>query len=67
MSKDRHRSVAQLVEHRSPKPGVVGSSPSAPAICLAIIRCDSVRFQLAYYYKLRFIFLVTSKNRQQTH
>ncbi len=25
------RSVAQLVEHRSPKPVVVGSSPSAPA------------------------------------
>ncbi len=24
-------SVAQLVEHRSPKPGVVGSSPAAPA------------------------------------
>ncbi len=29
---DAFRSVAQLVEHRSPKPGVVGSSPSAPAI-----------------------------------
>ena len=27
----RPRSVAQLVEHRSPKPRVVGSSPSAPA------------------------------------
>ena len=26
------RGVAQLVEHRSPKPRVVGSSPSAPAI-----------------------------------
>ena len=25
------RGVAQLVEHRSPKPGVVGSSPPAPA------------------------------------
>src|SRR5690606_210736 len=25
------RSVAQLVEHRSPKPRVVGSSPSTPA------------------------------------
>ena len=31
MSND-FRSVAQLVEHRSPKPGAVGSSPSAPAI-----------------------------------
>ena len=27
----RRRSVAQLVEHRSPKPGVGGSSPSTPA------------------------------------
>ena len=26
-----HRSVAQLVEHRSPKPRAVGSSPSTPA------------------------------------
>src|SRR4029077_7127425 len=25
------RGVAQLVEHRSPKPGVAGSSPAAPA------------------------------------
>src|ERR1700756_1488754 len=25
------RSVAQLVEHRSPKPGVAGSSPATPA------------------------------------
>ena len=28
---DLHRSVAQLVEHRSPKPGVAGSSPVTPA------------------------------------
>src|SRR6476661_4937382 len=27
----RRRRVAQLAEHRSPKPGVGGSSPSAPA------------------------------------
>ena len=27
-----HRGVAQLAEHRSPKPGVESSSPSAPAI-----------------------------------
>ena len=26
------RGVAQLVEHRSPKPRVVGSNPAAPAI-----------------------------------
>ena len=29
-----HRGVAQLAEHRSPKPGVVSSSPTAPAIYL---------------------------------
>ncbi len=28
----KDRVVAQLVEHRSPKPGVGGSSPSCPAI-----------------------------------
>lgn len=27
----KHRGVAQLVEHRSPKPGVAGSSPVSPA------------------------------------
>jgi hypothetical protein len=27
-----HRGVAQLVEQRSPKPPVVGSSPATPAI-----------------------------------
>ncbi len=27
----RYRAVAQLVEHRSPKPAVGGSSPSCPA------------------------------------
>jgi hypothetical protein len=31
------RSVAQLVEHRSPKPGVMGSSPFAPAIFVVVI------------------------------
>ena len=30
-SGDGDRGLAQLVEHRSPKPRVVGSSPSAPA------------------------------------
>ena len=28
----KYRGIAQLVEYRSPKPWVVGSSPSAPAI-----------------------------------
>ena len=32
MPKANHRSVAQLVEHRSPKPGVGGSIPLAPAM-----------------------------------
>lgn len=32
------RGVAQLVEHRSPKPGVGGSSPSAPARSWVMIR-----------------------------
>ncbi len=27
-----NRSVAQLAEHRSPKPGVAGSIPAAPAL-----------------------------------
>src|SRR3954471_15988092 len=30
-TRDRHRSVAQLVEHRSPKPRAGGSNPSSPA------------------------------------
>jgi hypothetical protein len=29
------RSVAQLVEHRSPKPGVAGSSPAGPVVALS--------------------------------
>jgi hypothetical protein len=28
----KFRGVAQLVEHRSPKPGVAGSSPVSPAM-----------------------------------
>jgi hypothetical protein len=31
LKKTSYRSVAQLVEHRSPKPGAGGSSPSTPA------------------------------------
>ena len=31
LNKTSYRSVAQLVEHRSPKPGAGGSSPSTPA------------------------------------
>ncbi len=32
----RHRSVAQLVERRSPKPNVLGSNPGTPAIGLCV-------------------------------
>ena len=31
------RSVAQLVEHRSPKPGAGGSSPSTPAMLFLLM------------------------------
>ena len=31
ISRTLNRSVAQLVEHRSPKPGAAGSSPATPA------------------------------------
>ena len=31
------RSVAQLVEHRSPKPGAAGSSPATPAMIKMIL------------------------------
>ena len=34
----RGRGVAQLVEHRSPKPRVAGSNPAAPAITTATPR-----------------------------
>tara|TARA_S200000501_G_scaffold223273_1_gene209394 strand:- start:640 stop:822 length:183 start_codon:yes stop_codon:yes gene_type:complete len=32
ISNNMNRRVAQLVEHRSPKPGVAGSSPASPAL-----------------------------------
>ena len=48
-----HRGVAQLAEHRSPKPGVASSSPTAPAIygdtsdvgeCRCRERCSDSQF-----------------------
>ena len=36
------RSVAQLVEHRSPKPTVAGSSPAWPAIFFIYIMFDKI-------------------------
>lgn len=33
-----HTGIAQLVEHRSPKPGVGGSNPSARAIFIVPIQ-----------------------------
>src|SRR6478752_977009 len=45
-SSPQPRGVAQLVEHRSPKPGVAGSSPVAPAPFArrALQRCRAWRF-----------------------
>ena len=40
---DCHRGVAQLVEYWSPKPWVVGSSPSAPAKERGMV-CTSISF-----------------------
>ena len=43
----QYRGIAQLVEYWSPKPWVVGSSPSAPAKKKAIRECGwlfSVKF-----------------------
>ena len=42
-----HRGVAQLVEYWSPKPWVVGSSPSAPAK-----KFDKLRL-VEFFYPLR--------------
>ena len=43
-----HRGIAQLVEHWSPKPGVVGSSPAAPATILSIQKISSEVFFVWY-------------------
>ena len=40
------RSVAQLVEHRSPKPGVAGSSPAGP-VSQSLRSCFQARQCLA--------------------
>ena len=48
------RSVAQLVEHRSPKPGVGGSSPSTPAILIIakLQMCSDGTFVLYFDHAL---------------
>ncbi len=43
MALDDYRPVAQLVEHRSPKPVVGGSSPSWPAIICKVLLRQVVR------------------------
>ena len=43
------RGIAQLVEHRSPKPSVEGSSPSAPAI---FAKAKRLVIQAAFLLKL---------------
>ena len=40
------RSVAQLVEHRSPKPGVGGSIPSGPVYGAGAVQVGSGRYRL---------------------
>ena len=42
-AQDRSRGIAQLVEHRSPKPRAVGSSPSAPANSAARLIAEQKR------------------------
>ena len=37
---ENNRRVAQLVEHRSPKPAVAGSSPASPATENDVLRRD---------------------------
>ena len=44
-SVDWRRGVAQLAEHRSPKPGVAGSSPAAPAFTKCAVCSAFVRFR----------------------
>ncbi len=46
----KHRLLAQLVEHRSPKPGVGGSSPSWPAS----LSFSNTPSQAAYQYTSSF-------------
>ena len=43
-----HRGVAQLVEYWSPKPWVVGSSPSAPAKKVQVERLGLFLFLCLY-------------------
>ena len=62
LNKKSYRSVAQLVEHRSPKPGAGGSSPSTPATIgndyergglfrlSLFFRCPQIRKLLAVWY-----------------
>ena len=44
------RGIAQLVEHRSPKPGVVSSNLTAPAKLKYYMCTDSVDIFLCYLY-----------------
>ena len=47
------RGVAQLVEHRSPKPGVAGSIPVSPAIILLASKSQSAKtWRFCYYSAL---------------
>ena len=45
------RSVAQLVEHRSPKPGAAGSSPATPAIIRDIMNIEKKKTNPAQFVR----------------
>ena len=71
----KYRGIAQLVEYRSPKPWVVGSSPSAPAkkskskdldffICAARHNIICVEHATSFERKLNFITATSGTNER---
>ena len=48
----KYRSVAQLAEQRSPKPKVVGSTPSWPAILIVALPLNQGYFVYIYRNKI---------------
>ena len=46
-----NRSVAQLVEHRSPKPGAAGSSPATPAKKVEIMNIEKKKTSPALFVR----------------
>ena len=69
-----HGGIAQLVEYRSPKPWVVGSSPSAPAnkkgtfVYQKFLFCLSIAKAMVYHHALACISsALTSISRQSEY